>query len=266
MATSVLDHAARARGAPEKTGLWSWITTVDHKRIGILYGAHGVPLLPARRARGAAHPARSWCSRTTRFVSPETYNQLFTMHGTTMIFLAVMPLVGDVLQLHDPAADRRARRGLPAAQRLQLLGVPARRAVPQRRASCSAPRPNGGWFGYANLTSRQFSPGPQRRLLGDRSADPRHRLAGGGGQLLRRPSSTCARPGMTLMRMPMFVWMSFITQILLLLAFPVITVALILLMFDRHLRHQLLRARPAAATRCSGSTCSGSSGTPRSTS
>ena len=53
--------------------------------------------------------------------------------------------------------------------------------------------PDAGWFGYANLTTKQFSPGPQHRLLDDRPADPRHRLAGGGGQLLRRRSSTCAR-------------------------------------------------------------------------
>src|SRR5688572_33102888 len=89
MATSVLDHA---HGAPaEKTGLWSWITTVDHKRIGILYGATaflfflmgGVEALLLRWQ--LAKPEHG-------FVSPELYNQLFTMHGTTMIFLGVMPL------------------------------------------------------------------------------------------------------------------------------------------------------------------------------
>jgi len=87
MATSVLEHA---HGTPhEKTGLWSWITTVDHKRIGILYGATaflffllgGVEALLIRWQ--LVRPEHG-------FVSPETYNQLFTMHGTTMIFLGVM--------------------------------------------------------------------------------------------------------------------------------------------------------------------------------
>jgi cytochrome c oxidase subunit 1 len=92
--------------------------------------------------------------------------------------------------------------------------------------------PNQGWFGYANLTSRQYSPGLNVDfwLLGL--------------QILGVASLAAAvnffttvinmrAPGMKLMRMPIFTWMSFITQVLLLLAFPVITVALILLMFDR---------------------------------
>jgi cytochrome c oxidase subunit 1 len=92
--------------------------------------------------------------------------------------------------------------------------------------------PDQGWFGYANLTSRQFSPGPNvdfwmfgLQILGIAS------LAAAVNFFVT--VINLRAPGMTLMRMPMFVWMSFITQVLLLLAFPVITVALILLMFDR---------------------------------
>ncbi len=89
MATSALDHAPAH--AHEKSGLWSWLTTVDHKRIGILYGATAfiffllggleALLMRIQLARPEQH-----------VVSPETFNQLFTMHGTTMIFLVVMPL------------------------------------------------------------------------------------------------------------------------------------------------------------------------------
>jgi cytochrome c oxidase subunit 1 len=92
--------------------------------------------------------------------------------------------------------------------------------------------PNQGWFGYANLTSRQYSPGLNvdfwlfgLQVLGVAS------LAAAVNFFVT--VLNLRAPGMKLMRMPMFVWMSFITQILLLLAFPVITVALILLMFDR---------------------------------
>ena len=92
--------------------------------------------------------------------------------------------------------------------------------------------PDTGWFGYANLTSRQFSPGPNvdfwnmgLQILGVAS------LAAAVNFFVTIVNMRA--PGMTMMRMPMFVWMSFITQILLLLAFPVIAVALILLMFDR---------------------------------
>ena len=73
------------------TGVWSWITTVDHKRIGILYGVSafilfligGIEALVMRIQLAAPNQD---------IVSPEVFNQLFTMHGTTMIFLAIMPL------------------------------------------------------------------------------------------------------------------------------------------------------------------------------
>ena len=186
MATTALDQqrAHTAAGHGEKTGLWSWLTTVDHKRIGILYGATaffffllgGIEALLLRIQLG---------SPDNTFLSPETYNELFTMHGTTMIFLAIMPLTCHVLQLHDPAADRRAGRGLPAAERLQLLGVPRWAGCSSTSSFLFGAAPDQGWFGYANLTSRQFSPGPEHRLLGAGPPDPRHRLAGRGGQLLR---------------------------------------------------------------------------------
>src|ERR687898_3213686 len=92
MATRVLDtHPAHAAPHGEKTGLWSWVTTVDHKRIGILYGSTafffflvgGIEAILLRIQLG---------SPNNTFLSPDTYNQLFTMHGTTMIFLAIMPL------------------------------------------------------------------------------------------------------------------------------------------------------------------------------
>jgi cytochrome c oxidase subunit 1 len=73
-------------------------------------------------------------------------------------------------------------------------------------------------------------------------------------------------PGMTLMRMPIFTWMTLVVQFLLLLAFPVITVALFLLMFDRFFGTNFFDVAAGAPTRCSGSTCSGCSATPRCTS
>src|SRR5512146_1149224 len=89
MATTALEQApSHAEGG---TGVWSWITTVDHKRIGILYGATaflfflmgGIEALIIRLQLG---------SPNNTLLSPDVYNQLFTMHGTTMIFLGVMPL------------------------------------------------------------------------------------------------------------------------------------------------------------------------------
>jgi cytochrome c oxidase subunit 1 len=230
MATRVLDqpHAHAVHG--EKTGLWSWITTVDHKRIGILYGATaffffllgGVEALLLRIQLGTAE---------NTFLSPEVYNQLFTMHGTTMIFLAIMPLSAMFFNFMIPlligARDVAFPRLNAFSYWVFLLG-----GLFLNASFLFGAAPDQGWFGYANLTSKQYSPGLNvdfwmlgLQILG---------LASMAAALNFFVTIVNMRaPGMTLMRMPMFVWMSFITQVLLLLAFPVITVALILLMYDR---------------------------------
>jgi cytochrome c oxidase subunit I len=232
MATRVLDQhqVQTAAGHGEKTGLWSWITTVDHKRIGILYGATaflfflmgGIEALLLRIQLG---------SPDNTFLSPETYNQLFTMHGTTMIFLAIMPLsamfFNYMIPLQIGARDVAFPRLNAFSYWVFLLGGLFLNVSWLFKAA-----PDQGWFGYANLTSRQYSPGMNvdfwmlgLQILGIAS------LAAAVNFFVT--IINLRAPGMKLMRMPMFVWMSFITQVLLLLAFPVITVALILLMFDR---------------------------------
>jgi cytochrome c oxidase subunit 1 len=231
MATRVLDqHQAHAAAHGEKTGLWSWITTVDHKRIGILYGATafffflvgGVEALLLRIQLGSAE---------STFLSPETYNQLFTMHGTTMIFLAIMPLSAMFFNFMIPlligARDVAFPRLNAFSYWVFLLG-----GLFLNASFLFGVAPDQGWFGYANLTSKQYSPGLNvdfwmlgLQILGIAS------LAAAVNFFVTVINMRA--PGMSLMRMPMFVWMSFITQVLLLLAFPVITVALILLMYDR---------------------------------
>ncbi len=232
MATSALDQqrAHAAAGHAEPTGLWSWLTTVDHKRVGILYGSTafffflvgGIEAILLRIQLG---------SPNSTFLSPETYNQLFTMHGTTMIFLAIMPLsamfFNFMIPLQIGARDVAFPRLNAFSYWVFLLG-----GLFLNSSFLFGAAPDQGWYGYANLTSRQYSPGMNVDfwLLGL--------------QILGIASLAAAvnffvtilnlrAPGMKLMRMPMFTWMSFITQVLLLLAFPVITVALILLMFDR---------------------------------
>ncbi|HEV8124464.1 MAG TPA: cytochrome c oxidase subunit I [Gemmatimonadales bacterium] len=228
MATTVLDHAETHAHA--KTGLWSWITTVDHKRIGILYGATaflffligGLEALLLRIQLG---------SPNNTFLSADTYNQLFTMHGTTMIFLAVMPIsamyFNFMIPLQIGARDVAFPRLNAFSYWVFLFG-----GLFLNISFLFHAAPNAGWFGYANLTTRPYSPGPNvdfwvigLQTLGIAS------LAAAVNFFVT--IINLRGPGMKLMRMPMFVWMSFITQILLLLAFPVITVALIMLMFDR---------------------------------
>jgi cytochrome c oxidase subunit 1 len=231
MATSAISHADQVPSVhAEKRGLWSWITTVDHKRIGILYGATafifflmgGIEALLIRWQ--LARPDNT-------FLTPELYNELFTMHGTTMIFLAVMPLSAAFFNYFIPlqlgARDVAFPRLNAFSYWVFLLGGLWLNASFLFNAA-----PNAGWFGYANLTSNQFSPGLNidfwmigLQILGVAS------LAAA-VNFFTTVVNLRAK-GMKFMRMPMFTWMSFITQVLLLLAFPVITVALILLMFDR---------------------------------
>jgi cytochrome c oxidase subunit 1 len=231
MATTALDQRhAPAAAHGEKTGLWSWMTTVDHKRIGILYGSTaffffllgGLEALLIRVQLARAD---------NNFIDPDTYNQLFTMHGTTMIFLAIMPLSSMFFNFMIPlligARDVAFPRLNAFSYWVFLLG-----GLFLNASFLFGAAPDTGWYGYANLTSRQFSPGPNvdfwnmgLQILGVAS------LAAAVNFFVTIVNMRA--PGMTMMRMPMFVWMSFITQVLLLLAFPVIAVALILLMFDR---------------------------------
>jgi cytochrome c oxidase subunit I len=228
MATTALEQApAHAAGG---TGLWSWITTVDHKRIGILYGASaflfflmgGIEALIIRLQLG---------SPNNTLVSPDVYNQLFTMHGTTMIFLGVMPLSAMFFNYFIPlqlgARDVAFPRLNAFSYWVFLFG-----GLLINVSWLFGAAPNGGWFGYANLTTRQYSPGLNidfwtvgLQILGVAS------LAAAVNFFVT--VINLRAPGMKMMHMPMFVWMSFITQILLLLSFPIITVALILLMIDR---------------------------------
>jgi cytochrome c oxidase subunit I len=232
MSTTVLHDEGHATALQEMhTGLWGWLTTVDHKRIGILYGATaflffllgGIEALVIRL---------QLIKPNNTLVSPETYNQLFTMHGTTMIFLVVMPLgvtfLNYVIPLQLGARDVAFPRLNAFSYWTFLLG-----GLFLNASWLFGAAPNTGWFGYANLTSKQYSPGMNvdfwamglLQIVGVSS------LAAGVNFFVTILNMRA--PGMTLMRMPMFTWMSFFTQILTLLAFPVFAVALILLLFDR---------------------------------
>ena len=164
-------------------------------------------------------------------VSAAVYNQLFTMHGTTMIFLAIMPLsdafFNFVITLQIGARDVAFPR-LNAFSYWTFLG-----GALMLKLSWIGGATDAGWFGYAPLTSITQNPGTgidfwiiSLQILGVAS------LAASFNFIVTIINMRC--PGMTMMRMPLFTWMSFITAILLVLAFPVITVALIELTFDRY--------------------------------
>src|SRR2546426_9965434 len=222
--------SARRRRVSGEPQVMSWLTTVDHKRIGVLYGVTafaffligGIEALLIRLQ--LARPLNT-------VMSAETFNSLFTMHGTTMVFLAIMPLNSVFFNYLVPLMIGARDVAFPRLNALSywifLFG-----GLFLNASFLAGTPPDVGWFGYANLTSSQFSPshGVDFWLLSL--------------QILGVSSIISAinfivtilnmrAPGMTLMRMPVFVWMTLVVQFLIVLAFPPITVGLIFLLFDR---------------------------------
>jgi cytochrome c oxidase subunit I len=227
-------HAAFMPGGATKeaaaTGVWSWITTVDHKRIGILYGVTafifflmgGIEALIMRAQ--LARPDND-------LVSAQTFNELFTMHGTTMVFLAIMPLSAAFFNYMIPLQIGARDVAFPRLNALSYW-IFLSGGLFLNSSFLFGAAPDGGWFGYTTLTTRQFSPGHSIDfwMLGLQILGIASMLAGFNFIVT---IVNMRAPGMTLMRMPVFIWMSLVVQFLVVLAFPAITVALILLMFDR---------------------------------
>jgi cytochrome c oxidase subunit I len=234
-------------------GVWSWLTTIDHKRIGLMYGVSaflffllgGLEAIMIRIQ--LARPENT-------FVDIQRYNELFTMHGTTMVFLALMPLSAAffnyIIPLQIGARDVAFPRlnsfsfwtwlagaiiitlpvlaSLPgtftyilnqAISAIPVVGLPMAEWVPDQ-----------GWYGYAPLTTPMFSGNEINfwalglQILGLAS------LAASFNFIITIINMRA--PGMTMMRLPMFTWTTLIVQILIAMAFPAVTIALMLLTFD----------------------------------
>lgn len=212
------------------TGIINWLTTIDHKRIGILYGITAFILFLTGGIE-AILMRLQLAAPGMDLVSPEIYNQLFTMHGTTMIFLAIMPMGAAFFNFLIPLQIGARDVAFPRLNAFSYWTFLAG-AIMLKSSWFLGGAPNAGWFGYAPMTEIAYNPGHgidfwilSLQVLGIAS------LAAAFNFIVT--IINLRAPGMTLMRMPLFTWMTFITSILLVLAFPVITVALIELMFDR---------------------------------
>src|SRR5215218_7508612 len=230
MATAAVSAPHTTTTSYPANGLWSWRTTVDHKRIGALYlytslAWFAVGGLEAMLIRAQLQGPNG------KVVSAEVFNQLFTMHGTTMIFLVVMPLSAAffnfLIPLQIGARDVAFPRLNAFSYWVYLFG-----SLFMNSSWLVGMAPNGGWFGYAPLTTLPYSAGLNidfwmlgLQILGISSLAAAFNFA--------TTIINMRAPGMNLMRMPMFTWMAFVVQFLLILAFPVITIALVFLQFDR---------------------------------
>ncbi len=242
MASSTIGDSATTlvrRKSLSETYIGEWLTTTDHKKIGIMYIVFGfffflvgglvALLIRAQLARPDG-----------QIISPDVYNQIFTMHGTIMIFLFVMPTLTGfgnyVVPLMIGARDMAFPRMNSFGFWVLFFG-----GLFLESSFLFGSAPNGGWFMYAPLSeincgvhAVQCTPGVNAdfwilgvMLLGISS------IAGSLNFVVT--ILKLRAPGMSINRMPLFTWMTLVTAFLLLFALPSLTAASVLLLLDRHI-------------------------------
>jgi len=213
-----------------RSGLAGWMTTVDHKRLGILYMLSAFTFLGLGSIE-AFLIRLQLAVPNQQLVSPDVYNQLFTMHGVTMVFLAIMPLGTGFANYFVPlmigARDLAFPRLNAFGYWIYLFG-----GVFVYSSVFLGGAPDAGWFAYAPLTSLSNNPGNgiDFYMIG--------LLIAGIGTLVTAMNLivtifSMRAPGMAMMRMPVFVWMILVTSFLIIFAFPPLTIALFQVIMDR---------------------------------
>ena len=230
MATDVgsLQHAP----AKARRGWMDWITTVDHKKIGIMYAVLALTFFVIGGLEALLIRLQLGTPENT-ILTPEAYNQVFTMHGTTMVFMAIMPLNAAFMNYFVPLMIGAGDMAYPRLNAMSFWFLLFGALIMYSSFVFGGGAPDAGWFAYAPLTMSQYSPtrGMDYWVLGLLLLGVSS-LAGSVNIIV-----TIIRlraPGMRFNRMPLFVWMSLVTSFLLIFALPSITVALIMLFFDRN--------------------------------
>ena len=216
-------------------GFLSWLTTVDHKKIGLMYGVTALIFMVFAGVEALLIRLQLFQANGTVLTAGQ-YNQMFTMHGTTMVFLVGMPIAVGFGNYFIPLMIGARDVAFP---RINMFGywMVLFGGIFVYSSFFLGGAPNGGWFGYTPLNSAPLASG----FLPGRGPD----FWAIGLILLGIGSTTSAInfivtiinmrcPGMSLMRMPIFVWMMLVVAFLTLFALPVVTVALIMVWFDRN--------------------------------
>jgi cytochrome o ubiquinol oxidase subunit 1 len=218
------------------TYLWrEWLTSLDHKRIGIMYiilamvmllrGFSDAILMRSQQALAAG--------MSHGYLPPGHFDQIFSAHGTIMIVFMAMPFLVGLMNIVVPQQIGARDVAFPFLNSVSLW-LTAAGALLVMLSLGVGEFSRAGWSGYAPLVERQYSPG-----TGVDYWIWAFQIAGVGSlmtginflvTILRMRA-----PGMKLMRMPMFVWTTLFTNVLMVFAFPVLTVALALLTLDRYL-------------------------------
>jgi cytochrome c oxidase subunit I len=220
--------------SPRRHPIAAWLTTTDHKKIGIMYLVNsyfwfGVAGLLAVFVRAElAEPG-------TQFFGEERYNQLFTMHGTTMIFLFIIPILAGFGNYIVPLQIGALDMAFPRVNALSFWMLPLAGIVLYSSYFLGGPA-DAGWTQYAPLSE---GVGSQGNSIGIDLWIIALLLVGTASILGAVNFITTIfnmrAPGMTMFRMPLFTWTILVTSLLVLLATPVFTSALVMLLIDRNL-------------------------------
>jgi len=214
--------------ARKKSLIWDYLTTVDHKKIAILYLLAGgfFFLIGGLEALFIRYQL---AVPNNDFLVGGLYNQVLTMHGTTMIFLAAMPLIFAFMNAVVPIQIGARDVAFPFVNALGFwlffFG-----GVFLNLSWFLGGAPDAGWTSYASLSLASPGHGIDFYVLGLQISGI-GTLIGGINFLVTIINMRA--PGMTYMRMPLFTWATFVTSALILFAFPALTVGLIFMMMDR---------------------------------
>jgi cytochrome c oxidase subunit 1 len=235
IALSTVDRDTR----PISERLHDWVVTVDHKKLGILYIVYGIVFLVIGGIEALIMRIQLMVPHN-QFVSPQVFNSMFTMHGTTMIFFVVMPLLFGfgtyLIPLMIGARDMAFPRLNAFSFWMTALGGALLyfSFIGGYGLFGAGNAPDVGWFAYAPLTARAFSPGHSTDFW------TLALLISGVGSIGTAVnfittilSMRC--PGMTLSKMPLLAWLNLIMGGMVLLAISPLTAAQIMLLIDRYL-------------------------------
>lgn len=226
-------------GAVTKYRLWGWLwrewfTTVDHKKIGIMYMILGIIML----LRGFADALMMRLQQSLSFGASEGYlnahhyDQIFTAHGTIMIFFVAIPLVVGLINFVMPLQIGARDVAFPFLNNLSFWLTVAG-ALLVMISLFVGEFSRAGWLGYVPVSNLQNSPdtGPDYYLWALQIAGIGTTLS---GINMVVTIIKMRAPGMTLMKMPVFCWTALCSNVLVVAIFPVLTAAFAMLMLDRY--------------------------------
>ena len=215
------------------TGILKWLTTTDHKIIGLSYMITSLVIFYLAGIMALIMRVQLWDPHGS-LVSPGAFNELFTMHGSLMLYLFAGPfafggLANYIVPLQVGAPDMAFPRLNALSYWLYLTGS----TTMLLGFFVAGGAAQFGWVAYAPLSSAVNSPGagPDVWMMG---------IALTGFSAIFTGVNLCGTifylraPGMTMFRMPIFTWNMLVTGILILIAFPVLTAAIVMLFVDRH--------------------------------